>query len=236
MKKTNYYHLIVYFVIFLFLPTQIIAAEGEINLAKAKLITQAENYIYQQLSSQSPGDIKVKAMPIDKRIHVPECESPFIFNVKQEGLNQSNISVKAQCKQSNWYMFLVIQASHIQQVVVLANAVSPGTLLTKDNLRIIEVDKKRLRSSTFADIEDVSGARIKRRLPAGRPVEPNNLCFVCKGDSVTISAVSNVMRVKTSGVALEDGNMGDTITVKNSRSKKRIQAVVADTGQVQINI
>jgi flagella basal body P-ring formation protein FlgA len=133
-------------------------------------------------------------------------------------------------------MFLVIKATEIQPVVVLSSAVSPGTLLTKSNLRIVNMDKKRLRRSTFSNIQDVVGARIKRRVPAGRPIEPANLCYVCKGDSVTISAISAVMRVKTTGIALEDGKMGDTISVSNSRSKKRIQAKVANTGQVEINI
>lgn len=221
---------------FFALSTHVIAADSEINLTRQQLITQAENYIYTQLASKEHANIDVKTMPIDQRIHIPECASSFTFEVNQEALHQSNITVKAQCAQNNWYMFIVVQALQVQPVVVLSSAVSPGTLLTENNLKLIEVDKKRLRSSTFADIQDVIGARIKRRLPAGRPIEPNNLCYVCKGDSVTISAVSSVMRVKTSGVAMEDGNMGDTITVKNSRSKKRIQAIVADTGQVQINI
>jgi flagella basal body P-ring formation protein FlgA len=144
--------------------------------------------------------------------------------------------VKAQCSDNNWYIFMVVKATETQPVVVISNAVSPGTLLTADNLHIVNMNKKRLRSSTFADIEDVVGARIKRRVTAGRPVDPNNLCYVCKGDNVTISAGNPSMRVKTSGVALEDGRMGETIQVKNRRSNKKIYARVAGTGQVEIGI
>jgi flagella basal body P-ring formation protein FlgA len=42
--------------------------------------------------------------------------------------------------------------------------------------------------------------------------------------------------VKTSGIALEDGRMGQTIQVKNRRSDKKIYARVASTGQVEINM
>ena len=133
-------------------------------------------------------------------------------------------------------MFMVVKAVETQQVVIISSAVSPGTLLTKSNVRVINMDKKRLRSTTFADIEDVLGARIKRRVSAGRPVDPNNLCYVCKGDRVTISAGTSSMQVKTSGVALEDGRMGETIQVKNRRSNKKIYAQVTSTGQVEISI
>lgn len=236
MKKTYYYQVVATLLMFLSLASYVIAADSDNNLTKQRLITQAENFISNQLDPSNHKTVNVKAMRIDDRINIPACQSDFTFDVKNKALAQSNITVKAQCNDNNWYMFLVVKATEIQPVVVLSSAVSPGTLLTKNNLRIVNMDKKRLRSSTFTNIQDVVGARIKRRVPAGRPIEPDNLCYVCKGDSVTISAVSAVMRVKTTGIALEDGKMGDTISVRNSRSKKRIQAKVASTGQVEINI
>ncbi|MCF2948161.1 flagellar basal body P-ring formation protein FlgA [Paraglaciecola aquimarina] len=236
MKKSYYYQVVVKLAMFFGLTINVIAAETDIHLAKQQLIAQAENYIATKLTAESHKTIKVNAMPIDDRIKIPVCHSKLNFSVNNESINQSNITVKAQCNENNWYMFLVIKATEIQPVVVLASAVSPGTLLTESNLRIIQMDTKRLRSTTFSDIDEIVGTRIKRRVPAGRPISPSNLCYVCKGDSVTISAVSEVMHVKTSGIALEDGNMGDTISVKNSRSSKRIKAKVADTGQVEVNI
>ncbi|WP_158967678.1 flagellar basal body P-ring formation chaperone FlgA [Paraglaciecola sp. L3A3] len=236
MKKSYYYPVVFAFIINILIMTNVIAAESENNLAKVALINQAQSYLLSRLHSNTNNKITVEAMPIDDRIHIPMCPSGLTFTVNEDGLNQSNISVKAQCIKNGWYMFLVIKAIEIQPVVVLSSAISPGTLLTENNVHVINMDKKRLRSTTFADINEVIGARMKRRAIAGRPIEPSNLCYVCKGDSVTISANTSAMQVKTTGIALEDGNMGDTISVRNSRSNKRIKAVVADTGQVEINI
>jgi flagella basal body P-ring formation protein FlgA len=213
-----------------------ITAANENNLTKQQLISQAEQFVLTQLDPNNIKTIDVVATPIDKRVHVPACHSALTFSSSPEALSQSSVMVKAQCSDNNWYIFMVVKATETQPVVVISNAVSPGTLLTADNLHIVNMNKKRLRSSTFADIEDVVGARIKRRVTAGRPVDPNNLCYVCKGDNVTISAGNPSMRVKTSGVALEDGRMGETIQVKNRRSNKKIYARVAGTGQVEIGI
>jgi flagella basal body P-ring formation protein FlgA len=213
-----------------------ITAADENNLTKQQLINQAEQFVLAQLDPNSNKSIDVAAMPIDERVHVPICNSALAFSSSPEALSQSNVTVKAQCDDNGWYMFMVVKATETQPVVVLSSAVSPGTLLTVDNIHVIKMNKKRLRSSTFADINNVIGARIKRRVSAGRPVNPNNLCYVCKGDSVTISAGSSTMRVKTSGVALEDGRMGETIQVKNRRSSRKIYARVSGTGQVEIGI
>ena len=93
-----------------------------------------------------------------------------------------------------------------------------------------------LRRTTFSTLDDVLGARIKRRVRPGQPITPNNLCFVCKGDTIVINASNPMMQVKATGVAMQDGNIGDTISVTNSRSKKQINARVASTSEVVVNI
>lgn len=236
MNKLHYYQALArLFAITSCIYTGITAAE-ENNLTKQQLISQAEQFVLDQLDPDNNKTIDVVAMPIDERVDIPMCISALKFSSSPEALSQSNVMVKAQCHENDWYLFMVVKATETQPVVVLSSAVSPGTLLTTSNLKVVNMNKKRLRSSTFADIKDVLGARIKRRVTAGRPVNPNNLCFVCKGDSVTISAGTANMKVKTSGVALEDGRMGETIQVKNRRSNKKIYARVASTGHVEIGI
>jgi len=236
MNKLHYYQALTrMFAISTCLYTGITAA-NENNLTKQQLLIQAEQFVLGQLDPNSIKTIEVVAAAIDDRVHVPNCNSPLTFSSSPEALSQSNVMVKAQCSDNNWYIFMVVKATETQPVVVISSAVSPGSLLTTDNIHVVNMNKKRLRTSTFSDIEDVLGARIKRRVTAGRPVNPNNLCYVCKGDNVTISAGNAGMRVKTSGVALEDGKMGETIQVKNRRSNKKIYARVAATGQVEIEI
>ncbi|MEP1447137.1 MAG: flagellar basal body P-ring formation chaperone FlgA [Paraglaciecola sp.] len=236
MNKLHYYQALARLVAIMPCFYTGITAADENNLTKQQLTHQAEQFVLNQLDPNNIKTIDVVATPIDARVHVPVCHSDLTFSSTPEALSQSNVMVKAQCSDNNWYIFMVVKATETQPVVVISSTVSPGTLLTSDNIHVINMNKKNLRSSTFADIEDVIGARIKRRVTAGRPVNPNNLCFVCKGDNVTISAGNTSMLVKTSGVALEDGRMGETIQVKNRRSNKKVYARVAGTGEVKISI
>ncbi|WP_340680546.1 flagellar basal body P-ring formation chaperone FlgA [Paraglaciecola sp.] len=236
MKKLNYYLGLANLCVFIISFAPFIAAAEENKLDNQQLIHDAEKFIIAQLSTNSSAQLDVEGMPIDERIAIPICTQDIEYSVNAEALFQSNVTVRAQCPASNWYMYLMVRVTEIQPVVIVNNAVSPGTLLTRDNLQVIEMDKKRLRNTTFADIESVLGARVKRRLISGRPVEPDDLCFVCKGDSVVISAESQYMQVKTNGIALEDGNIGDTIRVKNSRSNKNLLAQIVSTHEVKVNL
>jgi flagella basal body P-ring formation protein FlgA len=236
MNRLHYYQALARIIaITSFIYTDITAAEAN-NLTKQQLIGQAEQFVLEKLNPDLSKTVEVVAMPIDERVNIPTCNSALIFSSSPEALSQSNVSVKVQCHDNDWYMFMVVKATETQPVVVVSSAISPGTLLTNNNLHVVNMNKNLLRGSTFADIRDVVGARMKRRISAGRPVDPNSLCYVCKGDRVTISAGNSNMQVKTSGVALEDGSMGETIQVENRRSNKKIHARVASTGQVEIGI
>ena len=60
--------------------------------------------------------------------------------------------------------------------------------------------------------------------------------FVCKGDRVTITASINGLSIKASGMALEDGNVGDSIKIENTTTDKVIVAKVLKQGEVRVVI
>lgn len=213
-----------------------LTASAANNLVHRQVIDVAENYVLSNLQQFNDGDISVNAMQLDSRLEVPNCPKGFQASSSEEALRQSNVTVKITCDEPNWYIYLVVKAVQMQPVVVLTDTLSPGSLLTKANVKVVEMDKKLLRTSTFADIETVIGARIKRRTRPGQPIVPNQLCFVCKGDSIVITANAGGVDIKTNGIAQQDGNLGETIAVKNSNSRKMIHAKVVSAKKVVVHI
>lgn len=221
---------------FLPLGAFVSAAQAEADSAHQQLRAAAVNYVESQLRVADDTDLRVQAAPLDRRIIVPQCPSNLTFSASQESLRQTNITVKANCPDNNWYLYLMVKTQRIQEVIVANSAISPGALLTPSNIEIIEMDKNQIRGSTFRSIDELVGARLKRRIRPGQPITPNQLCFVCKGDSITISAELSGLSIKTTGIAQQDGNIGDTIWVKNSASDKLVHARVKTTQMVQVNI
>ena len=72
--------------------------------------------------------------------------------------------------------------------------------------------------------------KVKRRLRAGQPITANNLCFVCRRQC-HYYVWQQMLNVKTLGAAFKT-KLGDTISVTNQRSGKRIRARVTGIGEV----
>mgnify|MGYP000141184110 CR=1 FL=1 len=203
----------------------------------AKVEEGAKQYLLSQLSDDS-GDtnLDVSIVKIDERINIPACPTGFEFNASEEALRQAYISVRVSCRNNDWYLFTSGQITRTKEIVVLQGAVSPGTVLTSSNLSLAKVDVKRLRYTAFGDIDSVIGARMKRRATDGQAIQANMLCFICKGDRITISAEIAGMKVKTAGIAQQDGVVGDSIKVINANSQKAIIARVASSEEVVIHL
>lgn len=202
-----------------------------------RLTGQIETYLTSQLVSNDPNETTtVSVTPIDKRIKIPQCPSGYHFFVSDEALRQSYISVRVSCPNSSWYLFANAKTAKTRKIVVTYGMISPGTILTAQNLKIADVDVKRLRHTAYTEMSSLIGARIKHRVRDGQPIQANMLCFVCKGDRVTIRASMSGMQIKTAGIANQDGVVGDAIQVMNANSKKVIVAQVSSTQEVVVNL
>ena len=197
----------------------------------------AKQYLINQLADNTQDtSIDVSIVKIDDRINIPDCPTGFEYNASQEALTQSYISVRVSCRNNEWYLFTSGQVTRTKEIVVTQGAISPGTVLTSSNLSLAKVDVRRLRYTAFTDLEALIGARMKRRVTDGQAIQSNMLCFVCKGDRITITAEIAGMEVKTAGIAQQDGVVGDNIKVINSSSQKAVIARVASPEEVVIHL
>ena len=81
-----------------------------------------------------------------------------------------------------------------------------------------------------------TGVRTKRNLSQGSVITNKNTCFVCKDEPVNIIAKSDSFEIKSFGVALDDGSLGEIISVRNKQSGRIVQGQVSAINQVVINL
>ncbi len=201
-----------------------------------KIMRLAEQFVTSQLQVAANSDISVNTVPIDPRIDIPECADPFTFQASSNSLQQSNVTVKATCDSQNWFLYFVVRVEVTQAVVVSNNALSPGAIVSQEDLKVVRLNKDQLRNSTYSLVEEIVGAKVKRRIQSGQPITPQQLCFVCKGDAITIIAKSSGLQIKTSGIAQQDGIIGEQIRVQNDSSKRSINAVIESANEVVVQL
>ncbi|WP_232367552.1 flagellar basal body P-ring formation chaperone FlgA [Alteromonas pelagimontana] len=197
----------------------------------------AKAYLLEAIGDRHNQDnIVIEVADIDDRIAIPSCPTDFQYHADSEALAQSYISVRVSCKQNDWYVFTNARVLRTRTIAVTAGMISPGTVLTSENLRLADIEINRLRHTAYNDIKPLIGARMKHRVRQGQPIQANMLCFVCEGDRITISAQLSGMQVKTAGIAQQDGVIGDNIEVLNASSRKSVIAEVASVQEVVVRL
>ena len=120
-------------------------------------------------------------------------------------------------------------------VVVSNRALSKGSLLTINNTKIEYMNRVLLRSGYISDLTFITNARLKRQLANEQMISTRDICLVCKGENVTITSSVGNLTVKTDGVALANGILGEKIRARNSKSRRTISGIVKAAGVIQIN-
>lgn len=206
----------------------------ETTYTRDQLKQFAKSYVEQDLPKLNHGKYVVTPADIDPRITLKPCASPLVANIPKKSASR-NVHVKISCASSMpWQIFLPVKVETHVQVLTTTQKISKGTLLDSDNITLSWLPIHKTRGQTFTDINSVIGAKAKRSLNANTVLSKSSFCLVCKGDAVTISAKSADFMIKTDGVALSNGSVGQQIKVKNKRSGRTISAQVQGVNQVVI--
>lgn len=189
-----------------------------------------------------PTNAKVNISPqsLDTRLSPPACSSEVKAEIASDREIGRNNTVKISCEtpslQYPWQIFISVRVDILYPVVVTTQTLGPGDIISSDQVKIEYVEQTNLRGQQFDDLDRVTGTRVKRRIAANQPIFDSNLCFVCKGDMVSIFARSANFEIKTVGEALTDGNLGDRIQIKNSKSHRTVEASVIAIGEVEVRM
>ncbi len=197
----------------------------------------AEQYLLAQFqNSEQDIRVEVKADPIDdRRDFGGRCEGYLTAALKGESIRR-NSQVRITCsKPGNEYSITVpVTVKLLMPALVASHNLSKGQVIGTNDLKHVYIDENTNLSSAVADPNILVGSRLKRDVKAGEQIRTNSFCVVCKNDKVNIVARSHALSLKTSGQALEDGNINDTIRVKNLKSQKVITGVVSAPATVDV--
>lgn len=136
-------------------------------------------------------------------------------------------------------LWAVLDVDVLAPVVVAVRALPKGHVLQTRDVAIQEVRLGRLTQEPFEDISKVVGKQLARRVNQGEPIMQNRVAdalVIKKGALVTIIAERGLLLVTVPGVALENGEKGKIIRVRNLNSLRTIFARVSDASTVRVDI
>ncbi len=123
-----------------------------------------------------------------------------------------------------------------KNAVIAVNSIKKGNRISEKDLTLKRIEVRD--SSDMPDaVKDVSGMAAKRPIPAGAVVKRDYLTpqtIVKRGDAVAIHMENENIRIKTNGVANEDGSNGSIISARSAAGKE-LRARVIGPGELTVD-
>ena len=129
-----------------------------------------------------------------------------------------------------------VQLKALAEVVVASANLRRGETLDPTNIVLQQEDISKLKQPIF-NPEDVYGKQLKQSVRLGQPLALKQVDFppmIKRGERVAIQARRGSLLLTAAGEARQDGNLGDTIRVRNSESHRDVLCQVLAPGQVHV--
>ena len=185
-------------------------------------------------------DTEITVQEFDKRLRLHQCSSPLQVFWPLGTKRLGNTTVGIRCSGDKPWKIYVGAHIHIYKYVW----VSKVGLHRNQLIDIASINKERrdiTRLSTGYLLADstIEGLQIKRNIPVNQVLTHSMLGsqkLVKRGDRITILSRYAGIEVRAKGIALSDGSKGERIRVKNTSSKREIEAYVSDKQRVLVTL
>lgn len=175
---------------------------------------------------------------LDPRLRLPHCPTELVTSQASNARQLGHSSVNVRCEGDvAWSLFVPATVREQRTIAVAATALPGGRLLTPADIRMEPtwlIDDSR----DYLDNTGAAAGRLTTRpFATGAPLTLQclrNPRAVKRGATVTVALAQGPLAIHVGGVALQDGAVGDRIQVRNSSSKRIVEAVINADGSVVV--
>lgn len=133
--------------------------------------------------------------------------------------------------------FIKMKVAAQGSVLVATKNLGRGHIIKDEDICLEERELSTISGSPAMDSNIVIGKMLKSAIKAGDVITVNMLSIppaIRKSENVIITAKVGSVEAEVNGIALSDGMVGEVISVQNSLSGKRFNAVIIENGKVEI--
>jgi flagella basal body P-ring formation protein FlgA len=189
---------------------------------------------YEQLEHER---IDINVGSLDPRLKLASCEHPIVYTIQDQTGLGGNINVRAQCKVGQpWSVHVPAQVAIYRQIPLAQRDIARGEQISQDHITTGLVNISSIRQTFLPDENTIIGKEAKRNISMGEPFKTSLLdapTAVRRGEMVTLESMAGSIKVSSTGTALADGRVGQSIRVRNNSSERIISGVVMSQGLVQ---
>lgn len=169
---------------------------------------------------------------------MPACQNLQISRRPHQAPPLGRLSYQLSCNDSaqSWQGRAVVQSKAWLNVVVANRTLERDEILEPSMLRLAKTEVSQVRHGLEFDPQALLGLTVRRRITAGQLVGRHLLSqhfLINNGAIVTIRVNLDGFSASTQGTAMENGQLGQSIKVKNNSSGMIIEAIVSGENLVE---
>lgn len=201
-------------------------------------MTAAARQAIEQAFDSGTHRIEIELPPADPRLQIPVCALPLETTMSRHNGQGGRVSVKVDCRDAApWSRHVAAQVRVFREAVVATRSIARGTMISAADIALREVDVSTIRGQILESADAVLGMELRRPSSMGDVLSMDMLItplMVKRGDTVVVTAERSGVVIRQQGVALQDGEAGKQIQIRNARSDRVIHAVVTGPGEVKV--
>lgn len=178
----------------------------------------------------------VKVSPFDSRLRLPQCHQVH-FALLDQNADSSRLVVKVYCHSPRWQVFTSAVVTTWARVLITRRALEAGASITAADVQMARRPVQQLPPGALSKSSEAIGHVLRLSLARGVVLSTMNISnpkVIYEGETVTISAVGDGIRLSVAGVSLENGALGEDVLVKNTASGRIIRAKVVGPHHVRV--
>lgn len=169
---------------------------------------------------------------LDPALRMPLCAQGL------QARRSGAVTVEVSCPEG-WRLFVPLRVSRHQTVLVLSRTVAAGEAITADTFMSQQRDATRIAGAAIADPAEAIGRSARRTLVAGSVLTANDLVtprLVRRGDTIALVSNRGGIEVRMAGRALADAGVRERVSVENLSSRRVVQGMVDEAGDVRVGL
>ena len=136
-------------------------------------------------------------------------------------------------------IFLRTRVEVFKHVVVAKHYIPRGEVVKEENLQLEKRDIGMIPEKYFDRIEYVAGTETKTSIPENSTLFSwmiKEVPLVRRGDKVLVRVVAPNVLLKTEGIALEDGYIGNEMKVRRKGIKDPVEGILVSSNVVEVRL
>lgn len=248
MFKENFKNCRLYYCLILsfFLSTNILTfnahanqVNDDIKEATSLIKSHSENTIkdFAQQNNWNYVDIETDIWIPESWIESNPCRGNISVHRGSSRKPWGRVSYEIRCSNPEWETRGRSQTEVETDAAVSRTVLRRGHTITANDIEIKRVELNRSYLKIYPDKDGLIGKRVRRNIRPNDIIDPRFIdkAYLVQENKPVIIEINQLgIEASMPGIALEDGALGETVTVRNASSGKTVPGIVVDKNKVLV--